>query len=138
MCNLGWEDAPLATEGRNEARNAGLLLKSHGIEFDVVYTSWLSRAIEVIILVLFLPALFFLLYFIFLWCFADCLVNNEWARLSMASHHEDMALKWKVRCCITSSYLFSFTSFFISFIFLFFSSTILFWIIEYIIVHNSN
>lgn len=42
----GWEDAPLANEGRIEARNAGKLLKQHGIELDVVYTSWLSRAIE--------------------------------------------------------------------------------------------
>jgi 2,3-bisphosphoglycerate-dependent phosphoglycerate mutase len=86
----GWEDAPLAKEGVEEAREAGRLLKvgvleksipcivqlhrlltllpspfcflffpppprptrfsgtakSHGFEFDVVYTSWLSRAIE--------------------------------------------------------------------------------------------
>jgi len=42
----GWEDAPLAREGREEARRAGQLLKAHGFEFDVVYTSWLSRAIE--------------------------------------------------------------------------------------------
>ena len=42
----GWEDAPLAPEGREEAMAAGKLLKAHGIEFDVVYTSWLSRAID--------------------------------------------------------------------------------------------
>ena len=42
----GWEDAPLAAEGREEALAAGRTLKAHGIEFDVVYTSWLSRAIE--------------------------------------------------------------------------------------------
>ena len=42
----GWEDAPLAKEGVEEAREAGRLLKAHGFEFDVVYTSWLSRAIE--------------------------------------------------------------------------------------------
>lgn len=42
----GWEDAPLAREGKEEARQAGKLLKAHGFEFDVVYTSWLSRAIE--------------------------------------------------------------------------------------------
>lgn len=42
----GWEDAPLAKDGVEEAREAGRLLKSHGFEFDVVYTSWLSRAIE--------------------------------------------------------------------------------------------
>ena len=48
----GWEDAPLAPEGREEAKNAGLLLKAHGVEFDVVYTSWLSRAIETAWLIL--------------------------------------------------------------------------------------
>jgi 2,3-bisphosphoglycerate-dependent phosphoglycerate mutase len=42
----GWEDAPLAKEGIEEAREAGRLLKKHGFEFDIVYTSWLSRAIE--------------------------------------------------------------------------------------------
>jgi len=42
----GWDDAPLAEEGRKEARRAGQLLKLHGVEFDIVYTSWLSRAIE--------------------------------------------------------------------------------------------
>ena len=40
------EDAPLADEGIQEAREAGKLLKQHGFEFDVVYTSWLSRALE--------------------------------------------------------------------------------------------
>lgn len=42
----GWEDVPLAKEGIEEAKAAGKLLKMHGFEFDVVYTSWLSRAIE--------------------------------------------------------------------------------------------
>jgi 2,3-bisphosphoglycerate-dependent phosphoglycerate mutase len=42
----GWEDAPLADEGIEEAKQAGKLLKMHGFEFDVVYTSWLSRALE--------------------------------------------------------------------------------------------
>ena len=42
----GWEDPTLASEGRAEAKKAGLLLKAHNIEFDIVYTSWLSRAIE--------------------------------------------------------------------------------------------
>jgi hypothetical protein len=37
---------PSAQEGREEAQRAGQLLKAHGFEFDVVYTSWLSRAIE--------------------------------------------------------------------------------------------
>lgn len=48
----GWEDAPLAEEGAREAINAGKLLKAHGVEFDVVYTSWLSRAIETAWLIL--------------------------------------------------------------------------------------
>lgn len=42
----GWEDAPLADEGIEEAKIAGQNLKKHGFEFDVVYTSWLSRALE--------------------------------------------------------------------------------------------
>ena len=42
----GWEDAPLADEGIEEAKIAGRNLKKHGFEFDVVYTSWLSRALE--------------------------------------------------------------------------------------------
>lgn len=42
----GWEDPPLAPDGVEDAKNAGRLLKLHGFEFDVVYTSWLTRAIE--------------------------------------------------------------------------------------------
>jgi 2,3-bisphosphoglycerate-dependent phosphoglycerate mutase len=42
----GWEDPPLAVEGVEDAKNAGRLLKRHGFEFDVVYTSWLTRAIQ--------------------------------------------------------------------------------------------
>ena len=42
----GWYDAPLAMEGRKEATQAGRLMREHGLEFDTVYTSWLSRAIE--------------------------------------------------------------------------------------------
>ena len=42
----GWEDAPLADEGIEEAKEAGRNLKKNGFEFDVVYTSWLSRALE--------------------------------------------------------------------------------------------
>lgn len=48
--NLGlftrWEDPSLAPDGVEDAKNAGRLLKMHGFEFDVVYTSWLQRAIE--------------------------------------------------------------------------------------------
>ncbi len=42
----GWEDPPLAIEGVEDAREAGRLLKKHGFQFDVVYTSWLYRAIQ--------------------------------------------------------------------------------------------
>lgn len=42
----GWEDPPLAPDGVEDAKKAGRLLKMHGFEFDVVYTSWLQRAIE--------------------------------------------------------------------------------------------
>lgn len=42
----GWEDPELAIEGVEEAREAGRLLKKHGFTFDVVYTSWLYRAIQ--------------------------------------------------------------------------------------------
>jgi len=48
----GWEDVALADEGRKEATNAGKMLRAHGIEFDIVYTSWLQRAIETAWLVL--------------------------------------------------------------------------------------
>jgi 2,3-bisphosphoglycerate-dependent phosphoglycerate mutase len=42
----GWADPPLAEEGVEDAKNAGRVLKRHGFEFDVVYTSWLTRAIQ--------------------------------------------------------------------------------------------
>jgi 2,3-bisphosphoglycerate-dependent phosphoglycerate mutase len=42
----GWEDPHLAPDGVEDAKNAGRLLKMHGFKFDVVYTSWLTRAIE--------------------------------------------------------------------------------------------
>lgn len=42
----GWEDPPLAEDGVDDARNAGKTLRRHGFEFDVVYTSWLTRAIQ--------------------------------------------------------------------------------------------
>lgn len=38
--------------GRQEAQKAGRVLRMHGLTFDVVYTSWLSRAIETAWLVL--------------------------------------------------------------------------------------
>jgi 2,3-bisphosphoglycerate-dependent phosphoglycerate mutase len=42
----GWEDPPLAKEGVEDAKRAGRLLKRHGFEFDVAYTSQLTRAIK--------------------------------------------------------------------------------------------
>ena len=44
--------SPQSLSGRNEARDAGRLLRAHGLRFDIVYTSWLSRAIETAWLVL--------------------------------------------------------------------------------------
>jgi len=42
----GWEDPPLAESGVEDAKRAGQLLRKHGFQFDVVYSSWLTRAIE--------------------------------------------------------------------------------------------
>ncbi|CAB9497037.1 3-bisphosphoglycerate-dependent phosphoglycerate mutase [Seminavis robusta] len=42
----GWEDPPLSDQGVDDAKRAGQLLKQHGFEFDVVYSSWLQRAID--------------------------------------------------------------------------------------------
>jgi 2,3-bisphosphoglycerate-dependent phosphoglycerate mutase len=48
----GWVDVPLSVKGKEEARNAGELLKKENINFDVAYTSVLVRAIETLELVL--------------------------------------------------------------------------------------
>jgi 2,3-bisphosphoglycerate-dependent phosphoglycerate mutase len=40
------EDPPLTEGGIEDAKKAGRLLKRHGFEFDVVYTSWLTRAMH--------------------------------------------------------------------------------------------
>ena len=42
----GWYDCMLSTKGTNEAINAGKLLKEEGFEFDIAFTSVLSRAIR--------------------------------------------------------------------------------------------
>ena len=42
----GWTDVPLTTKGAEEARQAGVLLKQGGFDFDVCYTSYLKRAIQ--------------------------------------------------------------------------------------------
>jgi 2,3-bisphosphoglycerate-dependent phosphoglycerate mutase len=42
----GWTDVDITERGREEARQAGLLLKEAGFAFDVAYTSVLKRAIR--------------------------------------------------------------------------------------------
>ena len=42
----GWTDVDLSEKGRNEARDAGILLRDEGFIFDVAYTSVLKRAIR--------------------------------------------------------------------------------------------
>ena len=42
----GWTDVDLSDRGRQEARDAGLLLKEGGYTFDTAYTSVLKRAIR--------------------------------------------------------------------------------------------
>ena len=42
----GWTDVDLSDRGRDEAREAGRLLKAERFEFDVAYTSVLKRAIR--------------------------------------------------------------------------------------------
>jgi 2,3-bisphosphoglycerate-dependent phosphoglycerate mutase len=42
----GWHDVDLSDKGRDEAREAGRLIASEKIEFDVAYTSVLKRAIR--------------------------------------------------------------------------------------------
>lgn len=42
----GWSDVELSDNGRQEAINAGEKLRDLGLDFDVVYTSYLKRAIH--------------------------------------------------------------------------------------------
>ncbi len=42
----GWADVDLTEQGRNEAREAGELLKREGYAFDVTHTSVLTRAVH--------------------------------------------------------------------------------------------
>jgi 2,3-bisphosphoglycerate-dependent phosphoglycerate mutase len=42
----GWTDVDLSEKGRQEAREAGVVLKAEGYAFDVAYTSVLKRAIR--------------------------------------------------------------------------------------------
>jgi len=48
----GWTDVDLSEKGRQEAHEAGVVLKSEGYEFDVAYTSVLKRAIRTLWMVL--------------------------------------------------------------------------------------
>ena len=42
----GWKDVDLTEQGREEAKAAGRLLKEEGFEFDLIFTSVLTRAIR--------------------------------------------------------------------------------------------
>lgn len=42
----GWTDVELSENGKKEAQQAGKLLKEHGFDFDICYTSYLKRAIH--------------------------------------------------------------------------------------------
>ena len=48
----GWTDVPLAQSGINEAKEGGDLLRSQNLEFDVVHTSVLKRAIQTMNIIL--------------------------------------------------------------------------------------
>lgn len=48
----GWTDVELSDAGKEEARQAGRLLKTAGYDFDLCYTSYLKRAIHTLNLAL--------------------------------------------------------------------------------------
>ncbi|MEC0267022.1 2,3-diphosphoglycerate-dependent phosphoglycerate mutase [Paenibacillus anseongense] len=48
----GWADVDLTENGLTEARKAGMILKNHGLVFDVAYTSVLKRAIRTLWIIL--------------------------------------------------------------------------------------
>jgi len=48
----GWADVGLTDTGREEARRAGVLLRTHGYRFDRAFTSQLKRATETLDIVL--------------------------------------------------------------------------------------
>ena len=48
----GWKDVDLSDQGLAEAREAGKRLKAEGFDFDMCYTSFLTRAIKTLNLVL--------------------------------------------------------------------------------------
>ncbi|MBR3117059.1 MAG: 2,3-diphosphoglycerate-dependent phosphoglycerate mutase [Bacilli bacterium] len=48
----GWTDVDLSDKGREEAKEAGILLKDKGYEFDLGYTSVLTRAMNTLDIIL--------------------------------------------------------------------------------------
>ncbi|MGF7080614.1 2,3-diphosphoglycerate-dependent phosphoglycerate mutase [Mucilaginibacter sp. UYCu711] len=48
----GWTDVDLSAEGYNQAKRAGQLLKKHGYNFDIGFTSVLKRSIKTLHIVL--------------------------------------------------------------------------------------
>ena len=42
----GWTDVDLTPKGKDEAREAGILLRDLGYDFDIAFTSVLRRAIR--------------------------------------------------------------------------------------------
>ena len=48
----GWTDVELSEKGREEAKNAGILIKNTAISFDIAYTSVLKRANDTLYLIL--------------------------------------------------------------------------------------
>ncbi|WP_209847291.1 2,3-diphosphoglycerate-dependent phosphoglycerate mutase [Paenibacillus sediminis] len=48
----GWTDVDLSENGLNEARDAGIILRKNGFEFDVAFTSVLKRAIRTLWIIL--------------------------------------------------------------------------------------
>jgi len=48
----GWMDADLSERGKAEAEQAGWLMRSHGLSFDIAFTSSLKRAIRTMWIVL--------------------------------------------------------------------------------------
>jgi bisphosphoglycerate-dependent phosphoglycerate mutase family 1 len=72
---IGWTDVPLSEQGISEAQFAGQQLKKEGFEFDIVYTSVLSRAIKTTFLcleqlgTLWLPVVRILFLYLFYYSF---------------------------------------------------------------------
>jgi 2,3-bisphosphoglycerate-dependent phosphoglycerate mutase len=48
----GWTDVDLSGKGREEAKEAGLMLNQQGYSFDIAFTSLLKRAIRTLWIVL--------------------------------------------------------------------------------------